>query len=111
MGISCGCDYYEYDVRSVGQAKIVKCRTPRKCSDCGGPIEERDTMYVQAFYDFGSNRADKPRYICESCGDLIESLIEQGFCFSYGDVKGQWREYLFESGEILNEESAITQRK
>lgn len=92
--ISCGCDIDDYDTVSVGEPRFVTCREARRCSDCGKPIEVGDHMYMQSFYDYSSNRAEKPLFNCERCGDLILSLAARGFCFEYGDVEGQWREYL-----------------
>ena len=91
--ISCGCDDW-YDIRSVGTARIVTARKHRECMDCRGPIRDGDVMYVQSMFDFDEGTPVCPYYMCEACGDLAESLMEQGYCFTYGDVREQWLEYL-----------------
>ena len=94
--ISCSCDDYDGGTTTVGEARIVTCRTPRKCSDCSAQIVAGDTMYVQSFFNWEEMKAVPPYYMCERCGDLIESLAAAHYCFPYGDVLGQWREYLEE---------------
>lgn len=90
--ISCSCD--DWEIRSVGEARIVMARKSRQCNDCEGPIHNGDVMYVQSMYDFEWNMPEPPHYMCEKCGDLAESLLAAGYCFQYGDIRGQWQDHL-----------------
>lgn len=91
--ITCFCDDH-FEVSAVGEPRIVIARTARACSDCGGPIPESSVMYVQSFYNFVEGCTCKPYYMCERCGDLIESISEQGYCVEYGNVVKQWFDYI-----------------
>lgn len=93
--ISCGCDS-DGGLLAVGKARVVTARKRRQCSDCGEWISNGDIMYMQSMYDFDKGLAAPPLYMCERCGDLIESLAEAGYCFTYGNVLGQWREYQYD---------------
>lgn len=93
MSISCGCDFYD-GIIAAGNARIVTCRTPRSCSDCGGQINKGDVMYVQSMFDYDDCTPSIPHYMCERCGDLAESLADAGYCFSFGGLVEQWAEYL-----------------
>lgn len=100
MSISCSCDSGEEGITGVGDPKDMVCRTPRKCQECGEPIAAGEVMYRYNMYNWDTRRTSAPHWMCESCGDLMVSVMVLGFCFYLGDIKGQWREYLEESGGV-----------
>lgn len=91
MSINCACD--DFGLRTVGEPKDVVCHANRQCQSCGDEIKPSDVMYRYNMYDFELYKTAQPYYMCESCGDLTVSIMEQGFYFQLDDIKGQWREY------------------
>lgn len=94
MSVSCSCEFEAEGRTSVGEPKDMICRTPRKCNECGEAIEPGNVMYRYNMYDWETYRTVAPHWMCESCGDLMLSILEKGYCFYLGDIKGQWRDYV-----------------
>ena len=79
----------------------------RKCCSCGAKVSVGDTARKVRRYrpptEFEETRGiagdEVPMadwYLCETCGDLADSLSELGFCYTLGDgesLKQQLKEY------------------
>lgn len=98
MSINCDCEYGGCGVNAAGEPVVVTCRTARECGSCGDPISPGELMYRYNLYDYDQFRTAGFFWMCESCGDLAESIKELGYCYDLTDVKGQWQEYL-EAGQ------------
>ncbi len=92
--ISCSCDFDHHEILSVGKMRLVTCRTPRVCDDCGRDILSGQEMSIQSFYDFEHSKPVTPYYICEDCRDLIDAIVSAGFCYSFGNVREAWMDFL-----------------
>jgi hypothetical protein len=95
MSIYCGCSDDE-GTRQTG-IRLVTCRKPRKCGDgCGKDIQPGDSMYHVSFYDYDECKPASPMFVCEECGDMAQNIADLGLCYSWGNVREQWLEYLDE---------------
>jgi hypothetical protein len=107
--ICCGIDGGEHDwwfYRPDGEAQLETKRS-RKCCSCGAKIRVGETARKVRRYrpatEFEEMRGiarDEVEiaawYLCETCGDLAESLSELGFCYDIGNgesLKEQLAEY------------------
>ena len=90
MGISCSCS--EEGIMQTG-IRLVTCRTPRKCGDCGKNIVRENSMYHVSFYNFDNMKTSSPLFVCEECGDLSINIFGLGLCFSWGEIKEQWEDF------------------
>lgn len=117
MSLYCdsGYDYDDVDwwwYQPADEAPLATKRS-RKCCSCKAKISVGDVARkVQRFRpatEFEEERGiayDEVQladwYLCETCGDLSDSLTELGFCFSLGSqsLREQIREYREEGGAL-----------
>jgi hypothetical protein len=99
-----GCDWWWYPPKD--EAPLATKRS-RKCCSCGEKVSRGDTARMVERYrpptEFEETRGiacdEVPMadwYLCETCGDLADSLSELGFCYTLGDgesLKQQLKEY------------------
>jgi hypothetical protein len=118
MSIACssGLDFGDYDWRWCAPADEAPLTTKRsrKCCSCGAKVGVGDTARSIARYrpptEFEETRGiacdEVPLanwYLCETCGDLADSLSELGYCYELGgkqSLKSQIAEYREEGGVL-----------
>jgi len=92
MGLICDVDDESYYVDIIG---IVEPTNTHICIECGCLIHHGIEHYIVREFnyddkcderDIGQHRA------CEECGDLALSIIEQGFCWTYLQLRDDIRE-------------------
>ncbi len=87
----------------------------RKCCSCGTKVGVGDTArkvrrarppsercnYIEESI-YGDEVPLAAWYMCETCGDLADSLSELGYCYSLGDrsLQAQIREYHADNGTL-----------
>ncbi len=84
--------------------KCCSCKTKIKVGDIARQVErarppteweeDRGIAYDEVFL--------APWYLCETCGDLVESLTEIGYCYHLGveSIAYQIKEYIAEGGTL-----------
>ncbi len=119
MSLSCAIDSdsgdYECFFRDIEDEAPLSTKRARKCCSCGAqilvgqasrrvprgrPPYERCNWIEERIY--GDEVPLAPYYLCETCGDLADSLSELGFCFTLGgqSLKAQIAEYREEGGRL-----------
>ena len=84
------CDYYvdlsEELITSVGTETCKECR---KLIHVGTPhYHVREWAYTEDCWSYDEIEVEKGiQVVCEECGDLALSLLDKGFCWSYGDLR------------------------
>jgi hypothetical protein len=100
------CDWY-WILRD--ELAPLATKRSRKCCSCGERIavgnpartvkRHRPATDWEECRGFGDEIALAPWYLCETCGDLADSVHELGFCFNLGEnIKAQIAEYRAENG-------------
>ena len=99
-----GCDWWWYQPQD--ETPLATKRS-RRCCSCGAKVSVGNTARTIVRYrpptEFEEMRGitcdEVPMsdwYLCETCGDLADSLSELGFCYTLGDgysLKQQLKEY------------------
>lgn len=110
MTLSCSCgfdtdgaDWWWYQPKD--EAPLATKRS-RKCCSCGEKIKVGDTARKVPRYrpatrweetrGFGAEMQLSDWYLCETCGDLFDSIYELGFCCNIGgeSLKQQVEDYM-----------------
>jgi hypothetical protein len=115
-----GADWWWY--QPADEAPLTTKRS-RKCCSCGEKVGVGDTArrilrYRPAteFEEMRSLGDEMPLadwYLCETCGDLADSLSELGFCYHLGNgesLKQQIAEYRRDEGTALTHNEKLTGR-
>lgn len=119
MSLFCGVDGCHDDAdwwwyQPSDEAPLATKRS-RKCCSCGEkiavgnvarkvrryrPPSERCNYIEESIYGDEVPLADW--YLCETCGNLYDSIVELGFCCSLGDqsLAAQIKEYRAEGGTL-----------
>ncbi len=115
MSLSCYCGDYDgadwWWHEPQDEAPLGTKRS-RKCCSCGSKIDvgqvSRKVRRFRPPTEFEYNRGiaddEVPLadwYLCETCGDLADSIGELGFCYSLGDesLQQQIRDYRHDTSE------------
>ena len=98
-----GCDWWWYQPQDE---EPLATKRGRKCCSCGEKVSVGDTARKIERYRPATDWEDvrglgdevplADWYLCETCGDLADSLSELGFCYTLGDgdsLKQQLKEY------------------
>lgn len=102
MSLSCGCDVDEY----VDLDPDHMSRAPNTiiCRECGYLIKPGEDYYKVMTWVFGdwhpelgiNNEGEEVekgiREVCEGCGDLAYTILELGYCYTFGSLRSDVRE-------------------
>jgi hypothetical protein len=82
--------------------RCCSCKTIIKVGDIARKIERcRPATEWEETRGFGTEMWLADWYLCETCGDLADSLEELGYCYEIGEsLQSQIKEYRDEGGKL-----------
>ncbi len=94
----------EYYVELSPPEVLVTSVGTERCIECGELIHVGVEHYFvrQWFYDDDGDEIEKGQQrCCEACGDLAFTILELGYCWSYGDLREGIREMNLDEGRLM----------
>lgn len=114
MSLDCSVDAEGYiEISESMSASIEPC----KCVECGKPISvgelhysvyhwrevcegDMDGLTEEEIDDMGDEITIGNYTACEACGDLAASVLEKGYCWTFGSLRDDINETVTEQGSI-----------
>lgn len=120
MGLSCSCDYdlepgmvgyepYEDYTTLIGKRR-TRCCSCKDLINLGAVVfgfyrfKVANYKIEEAIYGEGGEVPRAHHFMCETCGDIYNSLDELGFCLDIdNNMNTLLKEYVHDYGVIVNE--------
>lgn len=92
MSLSCDMDYENYI--EFGDEMATSIGT-EFCVECGKLITVGEEHYIVRLYTYDEDGEEvhlAKHKCCEECGDLALSVLELGYCWTFGDIRNDIKE-------------------
>ena len=112
MSLVCGCDSEEYV--DIDPERMSMANNTIICRECGHLIKPDEDYYrirVWEFDEYGEETDTEVREVCEGCGDLAYTILQLGYCYTYGSLRSDVREMAAVEDENRRDHAAWMKRK